>query len=102
MGGAPLLKAFVIVDLRRPRKRAGAIVGGLVIGLIENLAGRLYQFRVQGCVHLPPADRGPASASLRPLRAGIMTRICFGLQYRRLMALCAPFLLGDYQIYLLT
>ncbi|MGE0502025.1 MAG: branched-chain amino acid ABC transporter permease [Rhizobiaceae bacterium] len=44
MGGAPLLKAFVIVIFGGLGSVPGAIVGGLAIGLIENLAGAYISF----------------------------------------------------------
>ena len=44
MGGAPLLKAFVIVILGGLGSVPGAIVGGILIGLIETLAGAYISF----------------------------------------------------------
>ena len=44
MGGAPLLKAFVIVIFGGLGSVLGAIVGGLVIGLMENLSGAYISF----------------------------------------------------------
>jgi|TARA_B110000259_G_scaffold177523_1_gene214804 branched-chain amino acid transport system permease protein len=44
MGGAPLLKAFVIVIFGGLGSVPGAIVGGLLIGLIETLAGAYIGF----------------------------------------------------------
>lgn len=44
MGGAPLLKAFVIVIFGGLGSVPGAIVGGLAIGLVENLAGAYISF----------------------------------------------------------
>lgn len=44
MGGAPLLKAFVIVIFGGLGSVPGAIVGGVAIGLIENLAGAYISF----------------------------------------------------------
>lgn len=44
MGGAPLLKAFVIVIFGGLGSVPGAIVGGLAIGLIENLSGAYISF----------------------------------------------------------
>jgi branched-chain amino acid transport system permease protein len=44
MGGAPLLKSFVIVIFGGLGSVPGAIVGGLVIGLIETLAGSYISY----------------------------------------------------------
>lgn len=44
MGGAPLLKAFVIVIFGGLGSVPGAIIGGLSIGLIETLAGAYVSF----------------------------------------------------------
>lgn len=44
MGGAPLLKSFVIVIFGGLGSVPGAIVGGLGIGLIENLTGAYISF----------------------------------------------------------
>ncbi|SDR64377.1 amino acid/amide ABC transporter membrane protein 1, HAAT family [Rhizobiales bacterium GAS113] len=44
MGGAPLLKAFVIVIFGGLGSVPGAIVGGIAIGLVENLAGAYVSF----------------------------------------------------------
>lgn len=44
MGGAPLLKAFVIVIFGGLGSVTGAIVGGLAIGLMENLSGAYISF----------------------------------------------------------
>ncbi len=44
MGGAPLLKAFVIVIFGGLGSVPGAIVGGIAIGLVENLAGAYISF----------------------------------------------------------
>jgi branched-chain amino acid transport system permease protein len=44
MGGAPLLKSFVIVIFGGLGSVPGAIIGGLGIGLIENLAGAYISF----------------------------------------------------------
>lgn len=47
MGGAPLLKAFVIVIFGGLGSVPGAIVGGLLIGLIETLTGAYVGFAVK-------------------------------------------------------
>lgn len=47
MGGAPLLKAFVIVIFGGLGSVPGAIVGGLLIGLIETLAGAYIGFALK-------------------------------------------------------
>ncbi len=47
MGGAPLLKAFVIVIFGGLGSVPGAIVGGLLIGLIETLTGAYIGFAVK-------------------------------------------------------
>lgn len=44
MGGAPLLKSFVIVIFGGLGSVPGAIVGGLLLGLIETLAGAYISF----------------------------------------------------------
>jgi branched-chain amino acid transport system permease protein len=44
MGGAPLLRSFVIVIFGGLGSVPGAIVGGLTIGLVENLAGAYISF----------------------------------------------------------
>jgi branched-chain amino acid transport system permease protein len=44
MGGAPLLRSFVIVIFGGLGSVSGAIVGGLTIGLVENLAGAYISF----------------------------------------------------------
>lgn len=44
MGGQPLLKSFIIVIFGGLGSVPGAIVGGLAIGLIENLAGAYISF----------------------------------------------------------
>jgi branched-chain amino acid transport system permease protein len=44
MGGAPLLKSFVIVIFGGLGSVPGAIVGGLLIGLIETLAGTYVSY----------------------------------------------------------
>jgi branched-chain amino acid transport system permease protein len=44
MGGAPLLKSFVIVIFGGLGSVPGAIVGGIVIGLIETLAGSYVSY----------------------------------------------------------
>ena len=44
MGGTPLLKSFVIVIFGGLGSVPGAIVGGLAIGLIENLTGAYVSF----------------------------------------------------------
>lgn len=44
MGGAPLLKSFVIVIFGGLGSVPGAIVGGLLIGLIETLAGSYLSY----------------------------------------------------------
>jgi branched-chain amino acid transport system permease protein len=44
MGGTPLLKAFVIVIFGGLGSVPGAIVGGLVIGLIETITGSYISF----------------------------------------------------------
>jgi branched-chain amino acid transport system permease protein len=44
MGGAPLLKAFVIVIFGGLGSVPGAIAGGLVIGLVETMAGAYVSF----------------------------------------------------------
>jgi branched-chain amino acid transport system permease protein len=44
MGGAPLFKSFVIVIFGGLGSVPGAIVGGITIGLIENLAGAYISF----------------------------------------------------------
>lgn len=44
MGSGPLLKAFVIVIFGGLGSVPGAIVGGLIIGLVENLAGAYISF----------------------------------------------------------
>ena len=47
MGGAPLLKAFVIVIFGGLGSVPGAIAGGLAIGLVENLAGAYISFALK-------------------------------------------------------
>jgi branched-chain amino acid transport system permease protein len=44
MGGSPLLKSFVIVIFGGLGSVPGAIVGGIAIGLVENLAGAYISF----------------------------------------------------------
>lgn len=44
MGAAPLIKAFIIVIFGGLGSVPGALVGGLAIGLIENLAGAYISF----------------------------------------------------------
>ena len=44
MGGAPLLKSFVIVIFGGLGSVPGAIVGGLTLGLVENLSGAYISF----------------------------------------------------------
>jgi branched-chain amino acid transport system permease protein len=44
MGGAPLLKAFVIVIFGGLGSLPGAVVGGITIGLVENIAGAYVSF----------------------------------------------------------
>ena len=47
MGGTPLLKSFVIVIFGGLGSVPGAIVGGLAIGLIENLTGAYVSFALK-------------------------------------------------------
>ena len=85
-----LLALFAAAILGGTGSLAGAVVGGLLVGLAENLSLLVDQPRLQGRDAVPAAAAGPAAAAAGPLRRdgegelmiGILSYLVFFAMHR--------------------
>ena len=107
LGPAYTLLAFVIVIVGGLGSMAGALLGGVLIGVSEALAGLLHRALGEEHVQLRASDPGSAVAPARPARDGAhMTRASWmhaaprraSLSWR-LLLIALPLFAGNYRAF---